>query len=153
VLRALQAVGIAFLFAPIAVVTTATLTPAQNNEGAALFAMSRNLGGSVGISLSTALVTNAGQVHMAHLVGHLSPLDRNFQDLVAQRTHALLGLGHSLMEAQSQAMASIYRTLTSQAAFLGYIDVFRDLGWVALCMLPLCFLLQRSVGGPSPGAA
>ncbi len=40
--------------------------------------MARNIGGSVGISVVTSLVTSRSQVHMAYLSTHLTALDPGF---------------------------------------------------------------------------
>jgi MFS transporter, DHA2 family, multidrug resistance protein len=151
-LRAFQTVGIALLFAPIAVVTTSTLRPDQNNHGAALFAMARNVGGSVGISIATALVTERTQTHMAYLVDHLAPFDQRFNDLVSQRTASLLALGRSSIQASSDANGSIFKTLIAQSSVMGYLDVFIYFGFGALAVVPLCFLIGRSVGKAPAGA-
>lgn len=71
-------IGIGFLFAPISVATTATLSKQPNNAAASLFVMARNIGGSVGMSVVTSLVTSRSQVHMAYLSTHLTALDPGF---------------------------------------------------------------------------
>jgi len=149
-LRACQTLGISLLFAPIATVTTATLRPDQSNAGGALFSMSRNVGGSVGISIATALVTERTQAHSAYLVDHLSALDARYNQLIRMTQQALLGLGRGLMQAQGEAPGTVYQTLRNQAAVMGYLDVFIYYGWAALVVVPFCLLMKR--GGGKPGA-
>ena len=140
-------VGIGFLFAPISVATTATLSKEQNNAAASLFVMSRNIGGSVGISIVTAFVTSRSQVHMAYLSTHLSALDPGYVVSLARDAKGLLGLGRDALQAHMQAAGVIYRTLLRQASVLGYMDAFLYSGVASLLVLPLAFLMRGSAGG------
>jgi hypothetical protein len=51
-MRTLQSAGLGFLLVPINTVAFLTLPRELNNDGAALFAMFRNVFGSIGISLA-----------------------------------------------------------------------------------------------------
>jgi DHA2 family multidrug resistance protein len=137
--------GIAFLFSPISVATTATLRPEQNTAGAALFTMARNLGGSVGISLATAMATNRTQINQAYLSEHLTPLNPNFATLVAQVQSGLLSLGRASSVLSSQASGWVYQQLLTQAAVMGNADVFRFLSIACLCAVPVAALLRGGV--------
>jgi MFS transporter, DHA2 family, multidrug resistance protein len=146
--------GIACLFAPISVSTTATLSPSQNSAGASLFVMARNLGGSVGISLVAASVTQRSQIHMAYLASHLTTLEQGFTHTLAQYTQALLGMGRTLVQAHSQAQGQIYQTLIRQSSIMGYIDTFVYSGVCGLVVAPLALLMRGRTGraAPQPGA-
>ena len=66
-MRTAQTAGLGFLFVPISTVTYLTLPRRLNGDGAALFSMFRNVFGSIGISLSTAEVTQRSQVHQTYM--------------------------------------------------------------------------------------
>ena len=55
--------------------------------------MFRNVLGSVGISVSTAMITSRTQAHMAYLGYHSSHANPNFRDTLTQLTRAIQGLG------------------------------------------------------------
>ena len=55
-MRAAQTVGLAFLFVPNSTIAYSTLPKELNTDASALYTMFRNISGSVGISLSTAMV-------------------------------------------------------------------------------------------------
>jgi len=57
--------------------------------------MFRNVPGSIGISLSTTLVTERTQARQAHLSTWLTPLNQPFNTLVAQSERALQSLGRA----------------------------------------------------------
>jgi MFS transporter, DHA2 family, multidrug resistance protein len=90
-MRTLQSAALAFLFVPISTVAYLTLPRELNGDGAALFAMFRNVFGSVGISLSTAQVTQLSQVHQTYLSQWASPFHQPYQALIAsyEQTRAL----------------------------------------------------------------
>ena len=77
-MRAAQTFGLAFLFVPISTMAYATLPREQNGDATALYTMFRNISGSIGISLATAMATERTQVHTAHLVANLTPLDQSY---------------------------------------------------------------------------
>ena len=60
--------------------------------------------------------------------------------------------GFGAADAQRKAIALIGQTVSTQAAFLSYIDVFAALAVFALLLTPAAFLL-RSGGGKSGPAA
>ena len=150
-MRIAQGVGIALMFSPVSVLATATLRKNQNDAGAALFTMARNLGGSVGISVATAAVTSRTQIHQFYLSQHLSNTDQPYRELFDSATATLRGLGRTAINAQSQAMGQIYQQLKAQSAVLAYADVFKYCAIFALVMVPLG-LLAKSVK-QKPGAA
>ena len=78
-MRAAQSFGIALLFVPISTLAYVTLPKELNGDAAALYTMFRNVSGSIGISLSTAMVTERTQVRTAHLVTHLNPFNPRLQ--------------------------------------------------------------------------
>jgi DHA2 family multidrug resistance protein len=62
IFRAAQTASLALLFVPISTIAYATIAPELNGDAAALFSMSRNVFGAIGISISTALVTEHLQI-------------------------------------------------------------------------------------------
>ena len=147
ILRIGQTFGLAFLFVPNSTITYSTLPKELNGDGSALFVMLRNVAGSVGISLATAFITQRTQAHRAYLAGHLSPSSTNYQNLLARNEQALHQLGHAGGSVSQTAMGLVNLTLTSQAAFLGYMDVFAYCAIGAFCVVPLTFLFSPSKAG------
>src|SRR5260370_4938536 len=86
--RTIQSAGFGFLLVPINTVAFLTLPRELNNDGAALFAMFRNVSGSIGISLATAAITERTQVHQAYLSQWTTPLYQPFQTLIPTYDHA-----------------------------------------------------------------
>ncbi|HWK46769.1 MAG TPA: DHA2 family efflux MFS transporter permease subunit [Stellaceae bacterium] len=152
-LRASQMVGLAFLFVPISTIAYSTLKPELNRDAASLYTMFRNIAGSVGISIATALITERGQVHMAHLSSHLTVFDQPYNNTLARTTTALGAQGLAPLDAARRASGFIYQTLVGQSALLGYIDVFRLGAGICFLVVPLTFLFAatKASGGPAAG--
>ena len=66
-MRTAQTTGLAFLFVPISTIAYITLPRELNGDATALFTMFRNVFGSIGISLATAMITERTQVHQSYL--------------------------------------------------------------------------------------
>jgi MFS transporter, DHA2 family, multidrug resistance protein len=146
-LRVYQSFGLAFLFVPINTAAYGGVKPEQNNQVSALMNLMRNIGASVGISLTGALVTNRAQFHQAQLAQSVTFYSPHMQASVQNLANTLAPAGLSTPDATHQAFGRIYAGLQMQAQTLAYIDTFWMLAMVALCLIPLLFLLRRAEPG------
>jgi DHA2 family multidrug resistance protein len=153
--RMIQSVGLPFLFVPITNAAYVGLSPKENNQASALMNVSRNLGGTFGISLVQTMLARQAQVHQARYVETLNPLNPNYASAIDRATHALMAQGMAQTDAARAAAAQIYRGLQQQANMLSYVDVFHVLMIVVFCALPLVFLMQKpkKTGGAGSEAA
>jgi len=151
-LRAAQAMPLAFLFVPASVLAYQTVPQRLQGDAAALFTMFRNVAGSVGISVSTALITSRTQSHMAYLSTHLSRSDSTFRNSLSQLTQAIQSLGATAGNATQAALGRTYQTLIAQAGLLAYTDVFLYCAMLAFAFIPFTFLFSpvKKAGG-APG--
>ena len=136
-MRAAQAAGLAFIFAPLTTVAFSSIAKADTGDATALFTMFRNVAGSIGISLATSMITERTQVRLAHLVPHLTPLDPGFQTLLGAVKRGLAAAGST-----TSPSAMVYRTFREQGAVLGYMDIFGYCAIMAFCVVPLTLLLR-----------
>ncbi len=152
-MRITQSLGIGFLFVPLSILAYGTLPRDLQQDATALFTMFRNVLGSVGISVTTALVTSRTQVHMAYLGYHTSHANPNFRDALSQLSRAIQGFGVTASVAAQKAVGQAYQTLIAQASYLAYKDVFLYCALLAFAFTPLTFLFSgvKKGGGP-PGA-
>ena len=141
-LRACQAMPLAFLFVPASVLAYQTVPQRLQGDSAALFTMFRNVAGSVGISLSTALISSRTQTHMAYLSTHLSRSDSTFRTTLSQLTQAIQSIGTSAGNATQTALGRTYQTLIAQAGLLAYMDVFLYCALLAFAFVPFTFLFS-----------
>jgi DHA2 family multidrug resistance protein len=145
--RALQTVGLAFLFVPNSTLSYSTLPRSLNADATALYAMFRNIFGSVGIAVVTALGAERMQAHRARLAEHLTQYDQPYQELLARHMQALRSMGHTAQDAHDAAMGLINRTLNLQAAILSYMDLYAYIALVTFCLVPLTLLFRAGIAG------
>jgi len=148
--RALQAVGLAFLFVPIQTIAYANLPRAKSNNASALINLMRNLGGSVGISLGTTLLARRAQVHQDRLVAHLTPTALPFQTALHNLAARLHETGLDPVTALKHATAVLARNMQLQAAMLSYLDVFMVLMYGSLIAAALTTVLRKIKLGKGP---
>jgi MFS transporter, DHA2 family, multidrug resistance protein len=139
------------IFVPMFTFAVATLKPENMGDAAGLTSLVRNLGGSVGISLVTTLVTRGTQAHQALLVGHLTNFDPPFRRQLATLQHSLSA--HSGQAALMQAYSVMYRTLQQQAGLWAYVDNFRLLALICMALVPIIVLFKKGKASPSAAAA
>jgi MFS transporter, DHA2 family, multidrug resistance protein len=119
--------------------------PRQNmGDATGLTSLVRNLGGSVGISLITTLVTRGMQAHQNLLVGHMTPYDAPFRNQLAAMQHSLAAQGAGPVAAQHEAYGMMYQVLQQQAGLWAYVDQFRILVIACGLLVPLVFLFQKA---------
>jgi MFS transporter, DHA2 family, multidrug resistance protein len=145
-MRTLQSAGFGFLLVPINTVAFLTLPGRLNNDGAALFAMFRNVSGSVGISLATAAITERTQVHQSYLAQWVNPFHQPFQTLIASYEQTLVAMGRAGV-AVHIAVGRIFQVYRMQAAVLAYADIFMYAAIMAFIMIPLSFLVSPRIRG------
>jgi len=143
-MRIAQTMGLGFLFVPISSIAYLTVPAKMNGDAAALFTMFRNVAGSIGISVASALVTTRGQVRTAYLSSHLTPFSQGYADLLSKTSQTLQAGGHTLAAAQQSAKAMIDQTLGTQANILAYGDVFILCAALSLAVVPFTFLLSSA---------
>ena len=134
-----QSAALALLFVPISTAAYVTVPKALNEDAAALFSMSRNVIGGVGISIATALITDQQQVRQNHVIATLSPGYQPYRVLLQQVEQAFLDVGVPAAQAIRSAPGQVYQMLQTQAAVLAYNDVFIIMGLLSL-LLAVCGL-------------
>ncbi len=149
-MRAAQAGGLAFLFAPLTTVAFVNISREDNGDAAALFTMFRNVSGSIGISLSTAMITQRTQIRLAYLSPHLTPLDQGYTNTLSGVEKGLAAVGNP---PGHSALGTLYQMLHQQASILAYMDIFGYCAVLAFLVVPLTFFLSNRKGGGGAAAA
>ena len=131
---AMQGLGVGFLWVPLTLVTFNTLNPRYLPEGMAMFHLLRNIGSSIHISLSVALVIHMSKVNYAGLAENISPYNETLRYSWA--------LGHWNLDSVT-GLATIGNEIQRQASMIGYINAFYMYAFTALAVLPLIFLVGK----------
>jgi DHA2 family multidrug resistance protein len=143
-----QGMGISFGMVPLLTVAMGTLPKERIGNASGIFALVRNLGSSIGISLVTTMVDRGAQAHQAMLVKHLTPYYLNYQSNLQTMQNALTPQVGSI-HAQAMAAGKLYSNLVQQSNLLAYVDDFRWLALLCFVVLPIVLLLKHVVAdGP-----
>jgi DHA2 family multidrug resistance protein len=143
IFRAAQSGALALLFVPISSIAYTTVPKRLQGDATALFSMSRNVIGGIGISIATGLVTDHLQTRQARLVQHLTPVYQPYDVLLNDIQHALMDVGQSMEQAVQSAPGQAFQMLKKQAAVLGYNDVFLITAGMALLLIPIALAMQN----------
>jgi DHA2 family multidrug resistance protein len=127
-----QGLGMGLVVVPMNVLAFATIAPAIRAEGAVVYALVRNIGQAVGVSLTEAAFTTQASVAHSDLASGLQPANPVLS----------AGLPPSMNLHTTLGLEGLNSEITRQATMVGYVDVFR-LGMIAtLATLPLILLLK-----------
>jgi DHA2 family multidrug resistance protein len=138
-----QGVGMAFVFVPLTTLTMAPIARAETGYATSLYSVMRNIGSSMGISFVTTWVARQSQVHQTALAAHVTALNPQTAQVLAQTQQAFVHGGGDPAAAAQQALAALYGIVQQQAALLSYTDVFGLMGMLFLAVIPLVFLMRR----------
>jgi len=105
----------------------------------------RIVGGGFATSLITTFWDRREALHQSRLAELATPFDPAF----AQSMSQLQGLGLS----DQAAAGLITRGMIGQGYLLSSLDLFYLSGWLALALIPLCWLVARPAGSGGPAAA
>lgn len=135
------------MFLPLSLATLGPLPQQDISAGSGFYNLTRQLGGSIGIAVLTTLLDRREAFHRAVLLEHVTPYDLATNQRLDMLTGALQSRGIDAQTAHQQALALISQSVSTQAAVLSFADIFRFVGVVFLCSLPLLFFLGKGKGG------
>jgi DHA2 family multidrug resistance protein len=139
-----QGLGLGLIFVPLQSLAFETLAPRLRTTGAALLNLSRNIGGSIGISVVSTQLVRMSQVSHADLAQNIT------QATIPTANPEILQT--AIPVAGPAALAYLNGLITKQALFIAYLDDFELMMIVTFAVLPLLFFMRRGqqVGGGGP---
>jgi DHA2 family multidrug resistance protein len=150
--RALQGLGIAFLFVPVSQLAYSYLPKNKNNKASSLTNLFRNQGASFGIAFVTTMLARRAQYHQSVLVTHVTSFDQSVSANLERIASRFVDHGYSTVDAATSAVAQIYAVVQQQAAILGFLDCFWLLGLVAFIGPLLAIFIRKFQQGGGPAA-
>jgi len=140
--------GMGMTFIPLTTLTLSHIPKERMTEATSVYNLLRNLGGSVGIAMTTTILSRRAQFHQTRLVEHLSPLDPGYVIAHEKITGALSLKG--LPPAGADGL--MYRELIRQSTTLAFTDAFLVICLLIICVIPLVFIMKwakaPAAGGP-----
>ena len=141
-----QGVGLGFVFIPLQVLAFATLAPELRTDGASLFALFRNIGAAIGVSITSTLLARETQGLHAMIGANVTPFNRALET----------GAARALLDpATAGGAALLDGMIDRQAQIIAYVDTYRLMIFTTLPALLLLFLMRqpRAAAPPPEGHA
>jgi DHA2 family multidrug resistance protein len=140
----LQGLGLGCTQVPLNIIALSTLPRHIMTQGTAIRSLTRNLGGSTGISILVATFAENTQIVHSRLVEGLRP-----DNPLAQAPY----LAPPFSLTTPDGIAALNAEVTRQAAMVAYIDDFKLLMLIALATVPLLLLLHNTRRRRAPAAS
>lgn len=148
----LRGFGTGCMFVPLTTSAMAGLFGRDLGQGAAIFNLSRQLGGSMGIAALATMLTRYRNSYDAYLSEHIGRGDPEVLQRLSTLTQGFRAAGADSTTAAARALTVLDRTVQGQATVLAFEQIFRLVGVVILLIIPLVFLLRKPKGGMPEGA-
>ncbi len=139
-----QGLGLGLIFVPLQSLAFETLAAKARTTAAALLNLSRNIGGSIGISVVSTQLVRMTQVSHADLARNIT------EQTIPTADPSMLQTVFPV--AGPAALAYINMIINKQALFIAYLDDFKLMMIVTFSVLPLLLLMKRGnkVGSGGP---
>ncbi|MCY4229439.1 MAG: MFS transporter, partial [Alphaproteobacteria bacterium] len=130
----LQGFGVGLIWVPLSIVTFWTLSPKDMTEGTAVFHLMRNIGSSIHISLSVALVIHTAKMSYSELSSFATPYNDALDRAVSESLWSLEG---------GAGMAALAGEINRQAQMIGYVNAFYFFAATAFICIPLLLFVHK----------
>ena len=137
--RIVQVMGLGLITVPVSTMVFRFIPKTESSQAAGLYALVRNEGGSLGIALVSTMLQRRTQVFQQVLGQHITASSGAVQQAVGQMA---AGPGNAA-DNHYFALAQLYAGMQRQASLLAYMDQFKMLCILMVCMMPLVFFLKR----------
>jgi MFS transporter, DHA2 family, multidrug resistance protein len=125
--------GLGLYFVPLTVVTFSTLPSRYTDVGTGLYALMRNFGSSIGVSLVITYLVRTTRLNHARLSENVSPFNEALR-------HRPLPEAWSMVDPST--LAILDAEATRQAAAMAYCEDFRWLAFAILALIPLIMMVR-----------
>jgi DHA2 family multidrug resistance protein len=136
----LQGMGIGLVFVPLSAASFATLSPSMRAQATSIFALFRNIGSSIGISIVQTVLVRS------EVASHAALTERVTSANPAWNNPAVASAFDTGRTAGAAALDAV---ITQQSAMIAYINDFRLMMYLTLAMIPLLFLIRAPRRGQS----
>jgi DHA2 family multidrug resistance protein len=139
----LQGAGMSLIFVPLTTLTMDPIPKQVTGYATSLYAVTRNIGSSIGISFVTTMLARRSQLHQSVLAAHVTPYDPSVQQFLTRTQGLLVRGGADPVTANRRSLALLYGTVQQQAATLSFLDLFRIMGLLFLICVPFVILFRK----------
>jgi DHA2 family multidrug resistance protein len=144
--------GLSFVFVPINTAAYGTLSNEQIGNASGLFNLMRNVGGSIGISIATTLLTRRTDAHQNDLTNYM-PQSGTAYESALHNTKGFLNNYFGTANSAHAARVTLYQQLGQQSAYWAFVDIFRWLSILSFCCVIAVWFFKKVKPGHGPAGA
>jgi len=148
--RVVQGIGMSFFFVPLTTLAVAHIPREQMGNATGIFNLLRNLGASVGVAVSSTLLSQRAQFHQSRLIDQLDVNKASVRAALDTFSHYFFARGVPDSVAATAALAGLNGQIIRQAMMMAFNDTFYIMFFFTLAVVPLVFLFKADRGGPPP---
>ncbi|MGA3683021.1 DHA2 family efflux MFS transporter permease subunit [Pseudomonas graminis] len=139
----LRGFGQILVMMPLSQLSMRSVDTRDAGDAAGLYNMSRNLGGTLGLTLLGVLMDRRSHFHDDVMREGILANSQLAQDQMASNTASYLSQSGDPSTAQLQAFSQLANDIAQQALVMAYNDAFYVLGLAMLACFPLIFILKK----------
>jgi DHA2 family multidrug resistance protein len=148
----IQGMGMSLLFVPLTTIAMDQIPREKMGYATSMFSLMRNIGGSIGIAMTSTLLSRHTQATTLIYGSNVTALDPTSQTMFAQMRGAFMAAGNDVTTATQRAYAAMYGMVMQQASMVSFVGLFQLLGIVFFAVLPLVLLMKRPRAGTGSAA-
>jgi DHA2 family multidrug resistance protein len=151
--QVVQGAGMSLLFVPLTTIAMDAIPRERMGYATSLFSLMRNIGGSIGIAMTSTMLSRQTQATGVLYSANVTATDSTTQSLFMQLRAAFMASGADIVTATDRAYAALSGMVQRQAAMVSFVGLFQSLGFIFLIVIPLVLLMKRPRAGTGPAGA
>jgi DHA2 family multidrug resistance protein len=140
------------MFLPLSMTTLGSLPKEDIAAGTALYSLTRQLGGSVGVALLSTILGARSAFHRSIIASHHTETDPQVQARLSALIAGFAAKSTDLGEAKRRAVFVLDGAVRIQSSVLAFNDMFFLTAMLVLTSIPLIFVLGKPRTATRPQA-
>lgn len=141
----IRSIGTPLMFLPLSMAALGSIPKEEVGAATGFYNLTRQLGGSIGVAILTAILSQRQSFHQAVLVEKMASTDPRVLDRLRMLTASFVARGFDIADAKGKAVALLQGSARAQAAVMSFNDTFTLTAFLLMGTLPLIFLLGKPV--------
>jgi DHA2 family multidrug resistance protein len=133
--------GVGFVWVPLTLITFSTLDKKYLNEGNAFWHLTRNIGSSISISITVALIIRSTAMNYDELSHFIS---------IFGDSSSIMSLKGAEVPNTTIQLTKLSSEINRQSRMIGYINAFHLYYWIAFAIIPVVMLVRLKPPAQNP---
>ncbi len=139
----IQGLSLGFVFVPLTTVTMDSIPNEKMGNATSIFNLMRNIGGSMGIALTTTIVARSEQHYTNFLGRDVTPYSLQTQTMINSLRGFFMSSGADATTATQRAYAALFGMVQRQASMLSFNHAYLFLAIMFVLVVPALLLMRK----------